>query len=452
MNAQELIAPSGITSAASEPGLLRTFLHYLIPSIVALLSVSTAAVVDGLLVAHYLGPEAVSAVNLLIPPMTLMFGLSLMFAIGGGVQCAYYKAENDNPAANAIFSNTIFLVLILAIFLAASTFLLRYPLFTLLGASPEIIALLDAYFCVLLLGVPLQLVAVVFYYFVRGLGHPRKATAALLCGAGINAALDIYLLGVLRLGIASAAWATVAAQLTQFLILLTVMLRYRILHWQLDLRRIKETIRSSANGLSEFVNEISVGLVIGVTQWILIRQHGVDAVAGFALVNYGLFINAMVCCAVAEVIYTLGSQNIGAGRVHRAHEYLRLAILCTLAFTIGFTLILIAFGPQWFAFLVPSAAAEYAIVFLNWLWPVFTLCGLNMAISAWFTGCRRVKESTVIAMSRSLILPAMFIVLIYWTGLNVPAVAALPTAEIITFALAVWFFLRNGMLRKTESF
>lgn len=431
--------------------LLRNFFRYLVPSIIALLSVSTAAVVDGLLVAHYLGPEAVSAVNLLIPPMTLMFGLSLMFAIGGVVQCTYYRAENNQASADTIFTNTLLVVLAIALLLEASAFVLRYKLFAILGATPDVITFLNDYFCVLLVGVPLQLIAVVLYYFVRGFGYPRAATTALLCGACINVVLDFYFLGVLRLGIASAAAATVAAQITQFLILGIIIYRRQLLRWRPSWLRLKETFHSSANGISEFVNEISVGLVIGVMQWILIRQDGVNAVAGFALVNYGLFINAMVCCAVAEVVYTLASQNIGSGQIHTARAYRRLAIVCVLGFTSTFAVVFGMWGPNWFLFLVPVHAADYAVQYLGWLWPVFILCGINMIISAWFTGCRRVMESTSIAILRSLILPLVFVCFIVIFQLDLPAVAVLPAAEICTLIVAFWLFARFGSVTLSDS-
>lgn len=442
MSSSDIANTVNINVADKSEPLLRNFIRYLIPSIVALLSVSTAAVVDGLMVARFIGPQAVAAVNLLIPPMTLMFGLSLMFAIGGSIQAAYHAGENKLTAAHTIFSNTLLVVALFAVVAAGTAFLFRNGLFRFLGATADMMPVLDAYFCVFLLGVPFQLLAVVFYYFVRSAGRPRAATSALLFGAGVNIALDLYLLGVLRLGIASAAWATVAAQFTQFVILLSVLVRSKLFCWKPNLRHIPEVVHSGLNGLSEFINEISVGLVIGLLHWLLIRKYDVNGVAGFALINYALFINAMVCCAVAEVVFTLASQNIGAGNLSRARQYLRLAAASLMIFTGGFTLLLLGKGADWFSLFLPGDAAAYAAQFLGWLWPAFLLAGLNMLISAWFTGCRAIRASTVIAVSRSLFLPILFLTAISLSELQVSLVAALPAAELITFGMALWLWVR----------
>ena len=63
-----------------------TFVRYAIPSILGLLAITTASIVDGIFVGRFVSSDALAAVNLMIPYLTLLFGLALMITIGGAVR------------------------------------------------------------------------------------------------------------------------------------------------------------------------------------------------------------------------------------------------------------------------------------------------------------------------------------------------------------------------------
>lgn len=436
------------------PHFLRTFFHYLIPSVIGLLSISTASVVDGLLVAHFLGPPSLAAVNLLIPVITFYFGVGLMFAIGVSVRAAFYLGQQRHREASTLFSNCVLLVMLFAIFMMAAASLLQQHLFAALGAPPAIFPLLHDYFQILLLGWLPQLLAVVFYYCLRSMGYPKAATGALVAGAMVNILLDWIFLGVLHWGIASAAWATVAAQCIQFLTLLVLFRRLpHGLQWCTHWRGMMEVVRAAANGFSEFINEISVGVVLGVLHWLLLRQAGTDAMAGFALVNYSLFIHTMIGCAVAEVVYTLVSRNAGSGRYEDAQVFFRIGLLVAIIFAGIYTSVLLLFGPMWIDFLFPSAAGEYSHHYLAWISPAFIACACTLVLSAYFTGLQNARTSALIALLRSLFLPLVFLLAIERRWIDLPPVVAITLAEWLTLGVAVWCWrhsLENTQLRHMQ--
>jgi putative MATE family efflux protein len=436
------------------PHFLRTFLYYLIPSVVGLLSISTASVVDGLLVAHFLGPSSLAAVNVLIPVITFYFGVGLMLAVGVSVRAAFYLGQQREADASTIFSNCVLLTALFAVIMMAIATLLQEQLFAVLGAPREIFPLLRDYFPVLLLGWLPQLLAVVFYYCLRSLGYPRAATGALVAGALVNIMLDWIFLSVFRWGLASAAWATVAAQLIQCgaLLLLFRCLPHR-LFWRPRWRGWMNVVRAGANGFSELINEISVGVVLGVLHWLLLRHAGTDAMAGFALVNYSLFIHTMIGCAVAEVVYTLVSRNVGSGRYEDAQVFFRLGLWVAVIVSGTYTFVLLMFGPAWIDYLFPSAAAHYSHQYLTWIWPAFIACACSLVLSAYFTGLQNARASASIALLRSLLLPLIFFLATGRGWIDLPPVAAIVFAEWITLGVAVWWWRyssENTQLRQMQ--
>ena len=66
-----------------------------------------------------------------------------------------------------------------------------------------------------------------------------------------------------------------------------------------------------------------------------------------------------------------------------------------------------------------------------------------MLISGYLTAIHRPFQSGLVAVSRSLVLPAGFLILLYAVMNDFRFVIALPVAEGLTFALAAVIFLKH---------
>ena len=84
-----------------------TFFYYVIPSMIGLLSLTTASLVDGIFVGNIVGSDALAAVSLLLPYLTFLIAISLMLAIGGAVTAGKYLGEGNTAAASGIMSKTL---------------------------------------------------------------------------------------------------------------------------------------------------------------------------------------------------------------------------------------------------------------------------------------------------------------------------------------------------------
>ena len=109
-----------------------TFIKYLMPSLLGLIAMTSASLVDGIFIGNYLGTTALAAVNLIIPITTLMFGVGIMLSIGGSVRSGKYLGEKNVTAASAIFSKTLLSVVFYMILMFPVTvskrFLLLYAI------------------------------------------------------------------------------------------------------------------------------------------------------------------------------------------------------------------------------------------------------------------------------------------------------------------------------------
>lgn len=434
--------------------ILKTFFYYVIPSMLGLIAITTANLVDGAVVGNYLGHNALAAITLLIPYFTLVFATALMLAIGGTVRAGKYIGEGNMAAASAIFSKSIVATLVISSIAAIITTLVKDLLFSVLGASAEVITYMDGYFSIITWVLILQLVTMVLYYFVRADDHPILATTALVTGALINIALDILFIGGLGMGIEGAAYATAIAQSIQIVILSryffsprrTLKLSVKQTHW-------RELQTSAYNGISEFINELSGGLIILLLNWLLISRLGVDGVAAFTVVNYLIFLSLMMAYGFADALHLLVSQNLGAKKFERIQQFTLTALVSVLIMGALLALALV-FANQWVThiFLDAEQAAIHALAesLITYIWPLFLINSANIILSCYLTAVHQPLPSAIIALSRSLFLPSILLINFYWLMSGWQFLSALPLAEWLTGVLALilcWHYRPSQLSR-----
>ena len=84
---------------ALEGPIVPTFIKYMMPSLLGLIAMTSASLVDGMFIGNYEGVTALAAVNLIIPITTLLFGVSMMISIGGSVRGGKYLGEKNTSCS-----------------------------------------------------------------------------------------------------------------------------------------------------------------------------------------------------------------------------------------------------------------------------------------------------------------------------------------------------------------
>ena len=127
-----------------------TFLRYLIPSILGLIAMTSSSLVDGIFIGNYVGITALAAVNLIIPIITLLFGVSMMMSIGGSVRGGKYLGEGDKSAASSIFSKSLIFMTIYGITSITLTLVFEEQIFAGLGATKELFPVMSEYYSIIM--------------------------------------------------------------------------------------------------------------------------------------------------------------------------------------------------------------------------------------------------------------------------------------------------------------
>jgi Na+-driven multidrug efflux pump len=293
-----------------------------------------------------------------------------------------------------------------------------------------------------------QFAIIALYFFIRLDGLPNLAAASLAVGAVINVALDYLFVAVYDWGLTGAAFATGISQTIPLL----VMLYYffwpkRRLKFSFGQKNWKEIFQAAYNGVSELINEISGGIITFIFNWMMIQRGGIDGVAAITVVNYLLMLGFMVFFSISDTIQVMLSQNFGARQTKRIEDFLKTASwLILLVSGVFITALLTLSEPLILLFVDDQSGKKMlamATELMAYVWPVFLFSGANMLISGYLTAIHLPFQSGIVALCRSLILPAGFLFLLYIVSSDYRFVAALSLAEGVTFVIAFIIFLRH---------
>jgi len=435
-------------NSALEGPIVTTFLRYLVPSIVGMLAMSSASLIDGIFIGNFVGVEALAAVNLIIPILSVLFGVGLMLAIGGSVRAGKFLGQKNSSAASAIFSKTLIATLLYALVIITIGLLFESTLFRLLGAGEILVPLMSEYYRVIMPFLLVQLTTIILYFFVRLDGFPSLAATALVIGAVLNVVLDYLFIAVFEWGLTGAAWATASSQLLPLLTLLTYFFsRKRKLHFSIKQSNWFEVFHAAYNGLSEFINEISAGIIALIFNLLLISRAGIEGVAAITVLNYLVMIGFMVYFSIADTAQVMISQNFGAQNVARLKQLLATTFLMNGLVSAISILLLLCFNEQLITLFLDEqdahTTATMAIEFVYYMWPIFIFAGVNMAISGYFTAIHLPFQSAVVSLCRSLIFPAILLITLFMLFDDNRFVIALPLGECLTFLIAIIYFTRH---------
>lgn len=428
--------------------IVSTFYRYLIPSVVGMLAMTSASLVDGIFIGNFVGVSALAAVNLIIPIISLLFGVGLMLTVGGSVRSGKYLGEKDEQSASAIFSKTVIAILTYAAVVICLGLIFEASLFQFLGADDDLMKLMSEYYRVIMPFLFAQLGTIALYFFIRLDGFPTLTAAALAVGSVINIGLDYLFIAVFDWGLSGAAWATGLSQLFPLLVLMSYFLNNkRKLRFSLKQKNWYEVFQAAYNGMSEFINEVSGGIIAFLFNLMLIHRAGVEGVAAMTVMNYLMMMGFMVFFAIGDTSQVMMSQNFGAKNIKRMNSFFLVAAANVMLISSICIFLLVFFNESLMLIFLSGEGSEATLglakEFVSYIWPLFIFAGFNMLISGYLTAVHLAFQSGVIALCRSLIFPAVLLSSLYFLVSDYRFIYALPIGETITFALAIFYLRRH---------
>ena len=120
---------------------MKTFLKYVIPSVLSFALSGIYAIVDGFFVRHSVGDIGLSAINVAYPVSAILQAAGTGIGIGGAVFYSISMAEKKEERAEDFTAVTLWMLIICSVILTVLTLGFNTPILRLLGAEGELLSL-----------------------------------------------------------------------------------------------------------------------------------------------------------------------------------------------------------------------------------------------------------------------------------------------------------------------
>ena len=419
----------------------KTFAKYVSLNILAMIGTSCYILADTFFIANGIGADGLTALNVAISLYSYQFSIALLLGIGGATRFAVCKSRQQKEEGNKVFTHTLAAGLIIGLLIAVICNLFCRPIASALGAEGVIVDLTAEYMHVIFSFAPFIIVNQAMVAFIRNDGNPKLATIALLTSNASNIVLDYIFIYPFGWGMFGAAFATAISPVISLCILALHFIKkrntFRLVKTRLS---IKVIAGFSKLGVSSMVNELSVGLVVMIFNFLFFGLGGNTAVAAYGVVANCAIVGTAIFTGIAQGIQPLVSDAYGRGQKSPLRQILIYASVTAIVLAVVMVSGVITFDDQIVAIfnkekdplLQDIARGGLCIYFASYLAACF-----NIVFAGYLSAMERADFGFVVSLMRGLaVIAPMAFVLSKIFGMNGVWIAV-PTAEVITLIAAL---------------
>ena len=283
-------------------------------SILASVASQIAMTTDAIVVSQFIGPEAISAVNLTMPIVIFFNFLMMLFGMGGTVLVAKSLGERDAQTTNKVFSSTLIGLIIVGVFFSTLLLIFSPQVASFItNDTPVVYTLSLRYLRIMLLGTTITILFMTITNFIKTDGNPQLIMKAVLVSSVVNLIFDILFIAILKTGIEGSAWASIIGSI---MALLLCSRHFRSAnnsyHWEIEFKRCHVYILQGVKmGFPMGINTLLLGISTYAINSIILSNLGADGIFAWAVCFQLFLIQQMVLGGIATSIYSIGGLLIG---------------------------------------------------------------------------------------------------------------------------------------------
>ena len=452
MTAAGNINRNGITEGV----IWKQLLGFFFPILLGTLFQTLYNTADAIIVGNLLGKEALAAVGGgTSTAINLVIGFFTGLASGATVVISqYYGARNEEKVHDAIH-NAWAVGLWGGILISVLGYFTSVPLLRITKTPEDIMGLASEYMHIYFAGGFIVVMYNIGAGIFRAFGDSRRPLYFLIAGCISNIVLDILMVGVLRMGVAGAAIATVLAQLISLLMVMVSLTRRRDC-----CRLILRDIRFHGNILRR---TLFIGLPSGLQSVLYtvsnlmivtgINGFGTDTVAAWAAYSKIDTLFWMICSAIGVAATTFVGQNYGAGYIERAKKGVRDSFVIAFIATFVIEALMILFSRQAYRLFVSDEnVINIGVLMINVIVPFFFTYLFVEILAGAIRGTGRTLIPTLITVFGIVGIRTIWLIVVPSIKNTIGAVIFCYPVTWVICAVAFVIYYKVGRIYSRESF
>lgn len=392
----------------TEP-IARLLFRLSLPSTIGMIVMASYNIVDTIFIGRGVGHLGIAAVAICFPVQMIASALAVMGGAGGASIISRSLGAGDIPRARRAFGTAVFFAAFVGLAVSVLVFLNIDNVLRLFGASPAILPHAEDYLSVILLGIPIQTVAMVGNHAARAEGNAKISMVSLLISGILNTILDPVFIFWFGWGVKGAAAATVLSQIAMFL---WISRHFRGGRSVLRLTERRDIVPSASMlretvtiGLSEFTRMASGSLSMVLVNAALARWGGDMYVAIYGIIHKALSFFFFPLMGIAQGFQPILGYNYGARNLDRARRTVQVAIASAMTLALlGYAVIMLYPGAIIRIFSTNETLVTEGVRAMRLNTMAFFVVGFQVIGATMFQALGKARPAFLLSLSRQVLL------------------------------------------------
>ena len=424
-----------------------------VPASIGILVMSLNILVDTIFVGHWIGSQAIAAINVVLPVSFFIAALGMAIGIGGSSIVSRALGANEKSKALKTFGNQVTMTIALTLTLVFFGLYYIDNIIPLFGGKGTIFEPAKIYYQIVLYGVPFLALSMMGNTIIRAEGKPKYAMYAMMIPSITNLGLDILFINVMDLGMIGAAWATTGSYILCFIFIFWFFvsknseMKISLIHFKLQRSIVSEISNLGSVTLSR---QAIVSITYLLMNNILFDFGGVTSVTSYAIVSRMLMFALFPIFGITQGFIPIAGYNYGAQNYDRVKQAIRIAIIYAMVMASLVFVLLIGF-PELITrmFTSDSLVIEKTPTAMRWVFAATPIIAVQLIGSAYFQAVGKAIPALLLTLSRQgfFFIPLIFILPLWYGELGVWI--AFPVSDVLSTLLTAYILYREVSVKLT---
>ena len=424
-----------------------------VPASIGILVMSLNILVDTIFVGHWIGSQAIAAINVVLPVSFFIAALGMAIGIGGSSIVSRALGANEKSKALKTFGNQVTMTIALTLTLVFFGLYYIDNIIPLFGGKGTIFEPAKIYYQIVLYGVPFLALSMMGNTIIRAEGKPKYAMYAMMIPSVTNLGLDILFINVMDLGMIGAAWATTGSYILCFIFIFWFFvsknseMKISLIHFKLQRSIVSEISNLGSVTLSR---QAIVSITYLLMNNILFDFGGVTSVTSYAIVSRMLMFALFPIFGITQGFIPIAGYNYGAQNYDRVKQAIRIAIIYAMVMASLVFVLLIGF-PELITrmFTTDPLVIEKTPTAMRWVFAATPIIAVQLIGAAYFQAAGKAIPALLLTLSRQgfFFIPLIFILPLWYGELGVWM--AFPVSDVLSTLVTAYILYREVSVKLT---
>ena len=424
-----------------------------VPASIGILVMSLNILVDTIFVGHWIGSQAIAAINVVLPVSFFIAALGMAIGIGGSSIISRALGASEKSKALKTFGNQVTMTIILTLTLVFFGLYYIDNIIPVFGGKGTIFEPAKIYYQIVLYGVPFLALSMMGNTIIRAEGKPKYAMYAMMIPSITNLGLDILFINVMDLGMIGAAWATTGSYILCFIFIFWFFvsknseMKISLIHFKLQRSIVSEISNLGSVTLSR---QAIVSITYLLMNNILFDFGGVTSVTSYAIVSRMLMFALFPIFGITQGFIPIAGYNYGAQNYDRVKQAIRIAIIYAMVMASLVFVLLIGF-PELITrmFTTDPLVIEKTPTAMRWVFAATPIIAVQLIGAAYFQAAGKAIPALLLTLSRQgfFFIPLIFILPLWYGELGVWM--AFPVSDVLSTLVTAYILYREVSVKLT---